>query len=559
MNHLEHPHILSVDDYGETDGRAWLRMPLLEGFKDTAGRRLCSLADLVQPRLRTAEAQLVDYLSQVLGALEYAHAQGAIHRDIKPSNILFTEDGSLQLVDFGLVHVAGEQWLQSQVQLTIAQSMAHPTDPDATRLDDGSSTGSTSSPRAGTSTQALLGTFEFMSPEQKRGEPAAAQSDLYAVGLMAFRMLTGQEMPGFEMPSEMVEGLDVRWDGWIKRSLAPDATRRFASASEMLAELPSEPSATVPIAEVSQPTVEPEIEASLPVSPVVEAKNNEPKRQDREKPKSRFPVFLVVLILFAVGGLAYWTTSRSVSMSKSAGPESGRDWSLSLPGSGGDLSMKWIAPGSFQMGSNDGESDEKPVHRVTLSEGYHLGATEVTQAQWESVMGSNPSKFKGRDLPVEQVSWEDAMSFCAKLTASERAAGRLASGYEYTLPSEAQWEYACRAGTTGAYAGDLDSMGWYRENSGSKTHSVGTKRANAWGLYDMHGNVWEWCSDWYGSYPSGSVVDPAGARSGTFRVRRGGSWYYYASSCRSAFRSGDVPGNRISNLGFRLVHRSVQD
>jgi len=559
MNHLEHPHILSVDDYGETDGRAWLRMPLLDGFKDTAGRRLCSLADLVQPRLRTAEAQLVDYLSQVLGALEYAHAQGAIHRDIKPSNILFTEDGSLQLVDFGLVHVAGEQWLQSQVQLTIAQSMAHPTDPDATRLDDGSSTGSTSSPRAGTSTQALLGTFEFMSPEQKRGEPAAAQSDLYAVGLMAFRMLTGQEMPGFEMPSEMVEGLDVRWDGWIKRSLAPDATRRFASASEMLAELPSEPSATVPIAEVSQPTVEPEIEASLPVSPVVEAKNNEPKRQDREKPKSRFPVFLVVLILFAVGGLAYWTTSRSVSMSKSAGPESGRDWSLSLPGSGGDLSMKWIAPGSFQMGSNDGESDEKPVHRVTLSEGYHLGATEVTQGQWEAVMGSNPSRFKGRDLPVEQVSWEDAMSFCRKLTERERSAGRLTVGYEYTLPTEAQWEYACRAGSTGAYAGDLDSMGWCRENSGSKTHAVGTKRANGWGLYDMHGNVWEWCSDWYRAYPSGYVVDPTGASSGTLRILRGGSWRNDASGCRSADRGRYVPGLRAFFLGFRLVHSSVQD
>jgi len=595
MNHLEHPHILSVDDYGETDGRAWLRMPLLEGFKDTAGRRLCSLADLVQPRLRTAEAQLVDYLSQVLGALEYAHAQGAIHRDIKPSNILFTEDGSLQLVDFGLVHVAGEQWLQSQVQLTIAQSMAHPTDPDATRLDDGSSTGSTSSPRAGTSTQALLGTFEFMSPEQKRGEPAAAQSDLYAVGLMAFRMLTGQEMPGFEMPSEMVEGLDVRWDGWIKRSLAPDATRRFASASEMLAELPSEPSATVPIAEVSQPTVEPEIEASLPVSPVVEAKNNEPKRQDREKPKSRFPVFLVVLILFAVGGLAYWTTSRSdrstetaaqstasasqassqttttvtappktttssssVSMSKSAGPVAGRDWVLPLP-NGGSIRMKWIAPGSFQMGSNDGDSNEKPVHRVTLSEGYHLGATEVTQGQWEAVMGSNPSKFKGRDLPVESVSWDDAMSFCRKLTERERSAGRLASGYAYTLPSEAQWEYACRAGTTGAYAGDLDSMGWYDGNSGGKTHAVGTKRANGWGLYDMHGNVWEWCSDWYRAYPSGYVVDPTGASSGPFRVFRGGSWFSNASYCRSANRSGFVPGFRDNFLGFRLVHSSVQD
>jgi formylglycine-generating enzyme required for sulfatase activity len=211
------------------------------------------------------------------------------------------------------------------------------------------------------------------------------------------------------------------------------------------------------------------------------------------------------------------------------------------------------------MGSNDGASDEKPVHGVTLTKGYHLGATEVTQAQWESVMGSNPSKFKGRDLPVENVSWDDAMAYCRKLTERERAAGRLAAGYAYTLPTEAQWEYAYRAGTTGAYAGDLGSMAWYGENSGNKTHAVATKRANAWGLYDMHGNVWEWCSDWYGSYASGRVVDPTGARSGTGRIARGGSWFNDASYCRSALRSRDSPDYRINGLGFRLAHRSVQD
>ena len=214
------------------------------------------------------------------------------------------------------------------------------------------------------------------------------------------------------------------------------------------------------------------------------------------------------------------------------------------------------------MGSPSNESGryiEETQHRVTLSQGFHLGATEVTQAQWESVMGSNPSNFKGRDLPVEQVSWEDAMSFCRKLTERERAAGRLTAGDAYTLPSEAQWEYACRAGTTGAYAGDLESMAWYDPNSGGKTHAVGTKRANAWGLYDMHGNVYEWCSDWYEAYPSGSVADPTGARSGPDRVNRGGSWYNDASYCRSAPRSGDDPGGRSRYLGFRLAHRFVQD
>jgi formylglycine-generating enzyme required for sulfatase activity len=324
-------------------------------------------------------------------------------------------------------------------------------------------------------------------------------------------------------------------------------------------------------------------------------KASEPKESEQVAEKRRFPVVSVMIAMIVLGVGAYLlfghqsrsperAPSRAIvpvsnassvasapvvaspkkvelprpgRLPKVLSPESGRDGSLSLPGSGGALEMKWISPGSFQMGSNDGRSDEKPVHRVTLRQGFHLGATEVTQGQWESVMGNNPSRFKGRDLPVEQVSWEDAMDFCRKVTARERAAGRLAAGYEYTLPTESQWEYACRAGTTGAYAGDLDSMAWYDKNSGSKTHAVGGKQPNGWGLYDMHGNVWEWCSDWYGDYSSGSVTDPRGASSGTYRVRRGGSWILTARNCRSASRFGYDPGLRFNLLGFRLALSSI--
>jgi formylglycine-generating enzyme required for sulfatase activity len=177
-------------------------------------------------------------------------------------------------------------------------------------------------------------------------------------------------------------------------------------------------------------------------------------------------------------------------------------------------------------------------------------------------MGANPSYFKnaGANAPVEGVSWDDAQEYCRKLTERERAAGRLPAGYEYSLPTEAQWEYACRAGTTGPYAGngDLSSMGWYDDNSGSTTHPVGQKQANAWGLYDMHGNVWEWCHDWYGSYPGGAVTDPTGASSGSYRVGRGGSWNLDAGFCRSALRIILDPSNRFINLGFRLALRSVQ-
>ena len=173
-------------------------------------------------------------------------------------------------------------------------------------------------------------------------------------------------------------------------------------------------------------------------------------------------------------------------------------------------------------------------------------------------MGSNPSGFKGESLPVENVSWDDAMEFCRKLTTLERSAGSLPSGYVYTLPTEAQWEYACRAGTTGDYAGDLQAMAWFAENAGSTTHAVATKQANAWGLHDMHGNVWEWCADWYADkLPGGSVSDFKGAVAGSHRVYRGGCWWYDAAYCRSADRNWHSPGIRLDNLGFRLALSSV--
>ena len=154
---------------------------------------------------------------------------------------------------------------------------------------------------------------------------------------------------------------------------------------------------------------------------------------------------------------------------------------------------------------------------------------------------------------MERVSSIDVLNFCRKLTERERAAGRLPEGYAYTLPTEAQWEYACRAGTTGDYAGDLDSMGWYSSNSGTTTHAVGQKQANAWGLHDMHGNVWEWCADWYGNYPGGSVTDPTGAPWGVARVFRGGGWAESVGGCRSANRGGSGPAGYIHDLGFRLA------
>ena len=229
------------------------------------------------------------------------------------------------------------------------------------------------------------------------------------------------------------------------------------------------------------------------------------------------------------------------------------------------LELLWVEPGAFLMGSPPDEPDrnkaEGPQVSVTLTRGFWLGRTEVTQAQYEAVMGMNPSTFAaaGKDAPVERVSWSDAMVFCRKLTARERAAGRLPEGHAFTLPTEAQWEYACRAGTTGSYPGEPDAMAWTVENSGGTTHPVATKRPNAWGFHDMSGNVLEWCLDWYDAYPRGSATDPHGPRRGHYRIARGGSWRVGASVGRSAARAGGSEGRLDYTMGFRVALAAATD
>ena len=213
-----------------------------------------------------------------------------------------------------------------------------------------------------------------------------------------------------------------------------------------------------------------------------------------------------------------------------------------------------LPAGAFMMGSEDRLDDEQPVTRVTISKEFWLGATEVTQAQYQAVM-ENIDPSIDTNLAAADVSWDEAIEFCRRLTARAEASGWLPDGYEFTLPTEAQWEYACRAGTTGDDASDVREMGWYSGNAILQTQSgrVGKKRANAWGLHDMHGNKWEWCLDWYGPYPGGNVTDPAGPLSGQFRVGRGGSSNHLADRCRSAARNYDVPSYKFSDLGFRLA------
>ena len=220
---------------------------------------------------------------------------------------------------------------------------------------------------------------------------------------------------------------------------------------------------------------------------------------------------------------------------------------------GVEFTMIAVEGGTFTMGAtpeqgSDAEDWEKPTHQVTLSS-YYIGETEVTQALWQAVMGKNPSWYKGDNLPVEEVSWNDCQDFIKKLNAL--------TGKNFRLPTEAEWEYAARGGNKSRgykYSGsnNIGNVAWYKNNSAYKEHPFKTKRPNELGIYDMSGNVWEWCSDWYEDYSSAAQTNPTGPNSGWYRVRRGGSWYC-ASYCRSSYRICIDPDSRESDLGFRLV------
>ena len=218
------------------------------------------------------------------------------------------------------------------------------------------------------------------------------------------------------------------------------------------------------------------------------------------------------------------------------------------------IEMVKVEGGTFMMGATsemkNPNSNEKPVHQVTLTNDYYMGKYEVTQALWQAVMGSNPSEYKGDNLPVETVSWNDCQKFISKLNSL--------TGRMFRLPTEAEWEYAARGGKESRgyqYSGssNISDVAWYDENSGSKTHPVGTKQANELGIYDMTGNVWEWCSDWYSSYSSSSQTNPTGSDSGSARVSRGGGWNCNASYCRLSVRFYYTPDFRLDILGLRLA------
>ena len=640
---LNHPHIITIYDEGEEGGVHYIAMEYITG---------ADLRQRIKKKGALSMEELLRLLVPVAEGLAYAHEKGMVHRDIKSANILIGEGDRPVLTDFGIARAA-----------------------ETTKL---------------TQTGTVIGTPEYMSPEQARGDGLDRRSDVYSLGVVLYEAASGvlpfqadtplglihkittEEAPGVE---SVADGLEPWLAEVIRRCLEKDPERRYQSCRELAEALTSGDPKATPVAETvhvaSRPPKAPAANTA-PREPAVQPSPEPPPAfaaAVKERKKRRVVQLILGLLAVAVvgwlggqllgggGGSAdtaatgggktatlsitseptgavvylddaeigstpvevetgaggyririeaegYETVERGIAIA--AGERQELSWTLtaeppprSMTNSVG-MTFVHIEGGSFEMGSGK-RSDERPVHRVTLSS-FEMATTEVTQGQWERVMGSNPSdsdRGTGENNPVNGVSWYDALVFANRLSMTEgltpvyRISGstdparwgsvptddnstwngvqmdRKAEGYR--LPTEAEWEYAARGGQQSrgyTYAGSdsADDVAWYRGNSSDRSRPVAGKQANELGLYDMSGNVWEWCWDRYESYPSSAETDPLGPSSGMFRIIRGGSWNTGEAFTRSARRLFNMPYFRFHNYpfhgygsnGFRLVRAGVR-
>ena len=433
---------------------------------------------------------------KLLEAVEYAHEQGVVHRDIKPENVLVAANGRPLVIDFGIAK-----------------------DLDASRT------------RTGTG----MGTVEYMAPEQyTNAKTVDRRADIYSLGMMLYEMLAGR----------------LPWDTDAPqfRILEQKANKELMSPSAFCKDIPSEIVAALSPAFSADPTTRPATarnfaDALVEASTKTAARVREARLLAAREEEAR----------------------RAAALASQEAREAEQRKEKESREHHGELRVE---PGTFQMGSPEedgGRYRDGTLHEVQITHPFGLSMYPVTQALYEAVTGKNPSHFKGWMHPVERVSWHDAVCFCNRLSESEglqpayRISGtRVAwdrSTHGYRLPTEAEWEYAARAGEQHLYAGsdEVDDVAWYSSNSGGRTHEVGGKQANTWGLRDMSGNVWEWVWDRYGEHPSGTVADPVGPSTGFDRVLRGGSWSNLPRNARVADRYRLDPDYRNSNLGFRLA------
>lgn len=507
LSQMRHANIVNVRDLFEENGTAYYVMEYIEGE---------SLSQRIKREGRLDEQSARRYISEVAAALGYLHNRNMLHLDIKPANIMLRkEDDSVVVIDFGLAkHYDPKTGKQTTVYLGAGT-------PGYSPFEQSLSGG---------------GVIEF-----------TAATDIYSLGATLFAMVMGQRPPEAAIiPNEGLPVLPANLSESLRRTIQKSMTYSNKQRTQSIAEF------------------------MLLLDGGV---------QPPKPTKKRSWWWLWLLLVAFVGAVAWYAAPSSVTpepepieevsvgqSSKSVAPDSkseSKQTNFTETAYGMSMKMIWVDGGTFKMGSNNGGSDETPVHDVTL-DGYWIAETEVTQAQWEAVMGTTiqqqeeKSEFLwglfgvGDNYPMYYVNYDEAMEFCSRLSS--------ATGRKYTLPTEAQWEYAARGGegaTTYTYSGSnsIDDVAWYDGNSGVSTHPVKGKTPNQLGLYDMSGNVSELCLDYYDSnyYSSSPKTNPSNRSRSDYRVVRGGSWGDGELYCRVAFRGYDNPSNRFVNFGFRVV------
>jgi formylglycine-generating enzyme required for sulfatase activity len=511
---LDHPNIVRIYDVFEENGTAYYVMDYIEGE---------SLANMVKRRGALPEAEALNYIKEVGKALMYIHEKKINHLDIKPSNIMRREeDGRIMLIDFGV---------SKQYDLVTSE---------------------------GTSTTPVGISRGYSPAEQYRQhgvQTFSPQSDVYALAATLYNLFTGVTPPeamevlddGLPLADLQVRSVSISIITALQKAMK-GRFERTQTITEFLSNLGDT------IGKKSDDTE---------VIGVVSS-GTDPNSNPKSNPRLFLKIVMAIVASLLIVFLAFLFGGEIRNDSFVASKET-------FTVNGVSFTMVHIEGGTFTMGATseqgvDAFDLEKPAHSVTLSS-YSIGETEVTQELWEAVIGSNPSCFKGAKNPVDSVSWKDCQNFIQKLNEK--------TGRSFRLPTEAEWEYAARGGNRShgyKYSGSnsIDDVGWYWENSGDtrlsgdldnkkiianhcKTHPVAQKKPNELGLYDMSGNVLEWCQDWFGYYIKSDQVNPLGAESGTHRICRGGYCFYDAVHCRLSSRDYVAPDHLYNSLGFRLA------
>lgn len=550
---LVHPNIIAVLDSGRINDQLFMVMELIEG-KD--------LFELINEKGKLTVNEAVGYIIQAARALEHAHANGVIHRDVKPANLIADSQGLLKIVDMGLAKIhAGEN--EDKISML-------------------------------TTNTAIMGSADFMSPEQTVStKNVDTRTDIYSLGASFYFLLTAKVMyPQKATFSKLISHrqapisslkflrpeVSQKLDDVYTKMVAKKVDDRYQSMAKLILDLEALEKESRTQNRLKQ---DPALN-SYQVNGVnfldLDDNSIKPKKSGEIFANKKIVsfcagLFVAVGLLFVMLFITKNTLVKSdlnnnndaheAFLEPPFGNNQAQEAQQSLAktlglavettvdiGRGVNLAMILIPQGKFMMGSpfsEPGHKSDEAQHQVVLSRPYFIGKNEVTQEQWEAVMGDNPSQTKGAKLPVTNISWNDCQNFISKLNAKTES--------NYRLPTEAEWEYACRSGAKSAYSvgNKITKNDANYENAKGGAKPVGSYKPNAFGLYDMHGNVYEFCSDWYGAYSSGKSLDPMGVKNGRDHVLRGGSFFVDGLLLRSSTRDLVAPDFHNVVIGFRLA------